>query len=71
MERSEISKIERALSIRMTRHVAPRSIVGDKQTMAPVVEIAAAVRFERHPQQNAGQKMVFRSRNRRTVRRAI
>ena len=71
LERSEISKIERALSIRMTRHVAPRSVVGDQQTMAPVVEIAAAVRFERHPQQQASQKLVFRSRNRRPVRRAI
>jgi len=71
MERSEISKIERTLSIRMTRHLAPREIAGDRQTMAPVVEIAAAMRFERHPQQQAGPKMVFRSRNRRTVRRAI
>jgi ATP-dependent RNA helicase RhlE len=71
MERSEISKIERALSIRMIRHVAPRSVVGDQQTMAPVVEIAAAVRFERHPRQQESQKLVFRSRNRRPVRRAV
>ena len=72
MERSEISKIERALSIRMVRHVAPKEIVGDQQTMAPVVEIAAATRYERFPQQRVGQKMVFRSRNRRpSVRRAI
>jgi ATP-dependent RNA helicase RhlE len=72
MERSEISKIERALSIRMVRHVAPKEIVGENQTMAPVVEIAAAVRFDRFPQQRQGQnKMVFRSRNRRPVRRAI
>jgi ATP-dependent RNA helicase RhlE len=71
MERSEISKIERTLSIRMTRHLAPREIAGDRQTMAPVVEIAAAVRFDRHPQQQAGGKMLFRSRNRRPVRRAI
>jgi ATP-dependent RNA helicase RhlE len=72
MERSEISKIERALAIRMVRHVAPKEIVGENQTMAPVVEIAAATRFERFPHQNQGQKMVFRSRNRRpSVRRAI
>jgi len=71
MERSEISRIERTLSIRMTRHLAPKAIAGDRQTMAPVVEIAAAVRFERHPQQQVGQKLVFRSRNRRPVRRAI
>jgi ATP-dependent RNA helicase RhlE len=71
MERSDIGKIERTLSIKMTRHVSPRAIAGDQRTMAPVVEIPAAVRFERHPQQQAGQKMVFRSRNRRPVRRAI
>ena len=71
MERSEISKIERALSIRMTRHVAPKEIVGNAQTMAPVVEIPAAVRYERFAQPQAGGKMVFRSRNRRPVRRAI
>jgi hypothetical protein len=71
MERSEISTIERALSIRMVRHVAPKEIVGEHQTMAPVVEIAAATRYERFPQQRVGQKMVFRSRNRRPVRRAI
>jgi ATP-dependent RNA helicase RhlE len=71
MERSEISKIERALSIRMVRHLAPKEIVGEQQTMAPVVEIAAATRYERFPQQGAGQKMVFRSRNRRPVRRAM
>jgi hypothetical protein len=39
--------------------------------MAPVVEIAAAVRYERTPQQRAGGKLLFRSRNRRPVRRAI
>ena len=72
MERSEISRIERALAIRMVRHVAPKEIVGEQQqTMAPVVEIAAATRYERFPQQRVGQKMVFRSRNRRPVRRAI
>jgi len=71
MERSEISRIERALSIRMVRQVAPKEIVGENQTMAPVVEIAAAVRYDRYPQQQQGQKMVFRSRNRRPVRRAI
>jgi ATP-dependent RNA helicase RhlE len=71
MERSEISKIERALSVRMTRHLAPKEIVGENQTMAPVVEIAAAMRFDRTPQQREGGKMVFRSRNRRPVRRAI
>jgi ATP-dependent RNA helicase RhlE len=71
MERSDISRIERALSIRMVRHVAPKEIVGDQQTMAPVVEIPAAVRFERFPHQQQGQKMVFRSRNRRPVRRAV
>jgi ATP-dependent RNA helicase RhlE len=71
MERSEISRIERALSIRMTRQLAPKQIVGENQTAAPVVEIAAAMRFERTPQQHAGGKVVFRSRNRRPVRRAI
>ena len=71
MERSEISRIERELSIRMTRQLAPKAIVGENQTMAPVVEIAAAVRYERTPQQRTGGKMVFRSRNRRAVRRAI
>ena len=71
MERSEISRIERALSVRMTRHLAPKEIAGENQTMAPVVEIAAAMRFERTPQQHTGGKMVFRSRNRRPVRRAI
>jgi ATP-dependent RNA helicase RhlE len=71
MERSDISRIERALSIRMVRHLAPKEIVGENQTMAPVVEIAAAVRYDRFPQQRQGQKMVFRSRNRRPVRRAI
>ena len=71
MERSEISKIERALSIRMTRQLAPKEIVGENQTMAPVVEIAAAVRYERTPQQHTGGKVLFRSRNRRPVRRAI
>ena len=71
MERSDISRIERALSIRMVRHVAPKEIVGENQTMAPVVEIAAAMRFDRFPQQRQAQKMVFRSRNRRPVRRAI
>jgi ATP-dependent RNA helicase RhlE len=70
-ERSEISKIERALSIRMVRQIAPKSVVGENGTMAPVVEIAAAVRFERFPQGHAGGKVVFRSRNRRPVRRAI
>jgi ATP-dependent RNA helicase RhlE len=72
MERSDISRIERALSIRMVRHVAPKEIVGDQQTMAPVVEIPAATRFERFPHQQQGQKMVFRSRNRRpSIRRAV
>jgi ATP-dependent RNA helicase RhlE len=71
MERSDISKIERTLGIRMTRQLAPKAIVGENQTMAPVVEIAAAVRFERTPQAHAGGKMVFKSRNRRPVRRAI
>jgi ATP-dependent RNA helicase RhlE len=72
MERSEVSRIERALSVRLVRHLAPKEIVGENQTMAPVVEIAAAVRFERYPQQQQGPKMVFRSRNRRSsVRRAI
>jgi len=72
MERSDISKIERALSVRMNRHLAPKEIVGENQTMAPVVEIAAAMRFERTRQQPANGKMVFRSRNRRpSVRRAI
>ena len=71
MERSEISKIERALSIRMTRQLAPKEIVGENQTMAPIVEIAAAVRYERTPQQRTGGKLLFRSRNRRPVRRAI
>ena len=72
MERSEVSKIERTLAIRMKRELAPKAIVGEQQqTMAPVVEIAAATRYERYPQQRAGQKMVFRSRNRRPVRRAI
>jgi ATP-dependent RNA helicase RhlE len=70
-ERSDISRIERALAIRMTRYVAPKEIVGEDQTMAPVVEIAAAVRFDRHPQQRQAAKTVFRSRNRRPVRRAI
>ena len=71
MERSDIGRIERTLSIRMTRQLAPKAIVGENQTMAPVVEIAAAVRYERTPQQHTGGKMVFRSRNRRPVRRAI
>jgi ATP-dependent RNA helicase RhlE len=71
MERSEISRIERALTVRMVRHLAPKEIVGDNQTMAPVVEIAGAMRFERTPQQRTGGKMVFSSRNRRSVRRAI
>jgi ATP-dependent RNA helicase RhlE len=71
MERSEISKIERALSVRMRRHLAPKEVVGENQSMAPVVEIAAAMRFDRTPQQREGGKMVFRSRNRRPVRRAI
>jgi superfamily II DNA/RNA helicase len=71
MERSDISRIERALSIRMVRQLAPKQIVGENQTMAPVVEIAAAMRFERTPQPREGGKMVFRSRNRRPVRRAI
>ena len=70
MERSDISKIERTLGIRMVRQLAPKAIVGENQTMAPVVEIAAAVRFERTPQGHAGGKMVFKSRNRRPVRRA-
>jgi hypothetical protein len=35
------------------------------------VEIAAAVRFERFPQQRQAAKMVFRSRNRRPARRAV
>jgi len=71
LERSEISQIERALSIRLTRQLAPKEIVGENQTMAPVVEIAAAVRYDRFPQQRQAGKMVFRSRNRPTVRRAI
>jgi ATP-dependent RNA helicase RhlE len=71
MERSDIARIERALTVRMTRHLAPKSIVGENQTKAPVVEIAAAMRFERTPQQRTGGKTVFRSRNRRAVRRAI
>ena len=71
LERSEISRIERALSIRMVRQLAPKEIVGENQTMAPVVEIAAAVRFERFPQQRQAAKMVFRSRNRRPARRAV
>jgi ATP-dependent RNA helicase RhlE len=71
LERSEISHIERALSIRMVRQLAPKEIVGENQTMAPVVEIAAAVRFERFPQQRQAAKMVFRSRNRRPARRAV
>jgi len=70
MERSDISKIERTLSIRMTRQLPPKEI-GGEQTMAPVVEIPAAVRYERHPQQGASARMVFRSRNRRPARRAI
>jgi ATP-dependent RNA helicase RhlE len=71
MERSEIARIERALAIRMTRQLAPKEIVGENQTSAPVVEIAAAVRYERTPHQRDGGKLVFRSRNRRPVRRAI
>jgi ATP-dependent RNA helicase RhlE len=71
MERSDISRIERALSVRMVRHLAPKEVVGENQTMAPVVEIAAAMRFDRTPQQREGGKMLFRSRNRRPVRRAI
>jgi ATP-dependent RNA helicase RhlE len=71
MERSEIARIERALAIRMTRQLAPKEIVGENQTVAPVVEIAAAVRYERTPLQHTGGKLVFRSRNRRPVRRAI
>jgi ATP-dependent RNA helicase RhlE len=71
MERSDISKIERSLGIRMTRQLAPKAIVGENQTMAPVVEIAAAVRYERTPQFQTGGKMLFRSRNRRPARRAI
>ena len=71
MERSEIARIERTLAIRMARVLAPKEIVGENQTAAPVVEIPAAVRFERTPQFRTGAKLVFRSRNRRPVRRAI
>ena len=72
MERSDIARIERTLAVRMTRQLAPKTVVGDNQTMAPVVEIAAAMRFDRTPQQRpSGGKMVFKSRNRRPVRRAI
>jgi ATP-dependent RNA helicase RhlE len=71
MERSEISRIERALSIRMVRQLGPKEVVGENQTTAPVVEIAAAMRYDRTPPQRTGGKMVFRSRNRRPVRRAM
>ena len=74
MERSDVSRIERTLAIRMTRQLAPKTVVGENQTMAPVVEIAAAMRFDRTPQQHrpsSGGKVVFKSRNRRPVRRAI
>ena len=71
MERSDIAKIERTLSIRMVRNLAPKAVVGEHQTMAPVVEIPAAVRFERFPHQAPASRMVFRSRNRRPARRAI
>ncbi len=71
MERSDISKIERSLGIRMLRQLAPKEIVGENQTMAPVVEIPAAMRFQRGPQQASGGKMLFRSRSRRPARRAI
>jgi ATP-dependent RNA helicase RhlE len=71
MERAEIAKIERTLAIRMTRQLAPKQIVGEEQTMAPVVEIPAAMRFERTRNSGGGAKLLFRSRNRRPVRRAI
>jgi ATP-dependent RNA helicase RhlE len=71
MERSDISKIERSLGIRMLRQLAPKEIVGENQTMAPVVEIPAAMRFQRGPRQATGGKMLFRSSGRRSTRRAI
>ena len=71
MERADIARIERSLAVRMTRYLAPKEIVGENQSAAPTVEVPAAVRFERFPQQQQGARLVFRSRNRRPVRRAI
>ncbi len=71
MERAEVARIERSLGVRMTRQLAPKEIVGENQTMAPVVEIPAAIRYERFPSSAGAGKLLFRSRNRRPVRRAI
>ena len=62
MERTDIALIERTLGIRLTRQNVSREIGGEQ--LAQVIEIPISL-------QPPAKRFVFRSRNRRSVRRAI
>ena len=73
-ERADIARIERTLAIRLERRHESGEVAKDQHGAAPVIELAAASRrfADGAPMsQRPSARLVFTSRRRRTLRRAI